>query len=270
MHDMIAHRIKTYIEKRYLPFEQFFLVYQPQVHLPTRQIIGAEALIRWNSPEFGLVSPVFFIPYIESSDLIHELGKWVIRKTLMTMKKWREKTGKIIPVSINVSPKQLNNNGYCKIDDFILNELEKHSINEKFFEIEITETANIPDFLSSQEILKNLSQNNISIALDDLGSSYSSFEKILNLPISTLKIDRGVTKHLMTNPKATNLIESILCLGNKIESRIIIEGVEKEEELKIIHDLGAEIVQGYFFFPPVTESEMEKILANNSLLLAKP
>lgn len=269
MHDIVTRRIKYYIEQRYLPFEQFFLVYQPQVHIPTRSIVGAEALIRWNSSEFGMVSPVVFIPYIESSDLIHELGQWVIKKTLTAMKKWRERTGKIIPVSVNISPRQLDDNKYYKIDDFILNELEKHTIDKEFFGVEITENSNITDSFFAHKILNNLRQNDIHVALDDLGNSYSSFEKILNLPLSTIKIDRGITKHLTSNSKAKSLIESILCLGNKIESRIIIEGVEKEEELKIIHDLGAEIVQGYLFYPPVTESEMEKILANRSLLLAK-
>lgn len=235
---------------------ELYLCYQLQINTLSNTVIGAEALLRWNNNKLGNVSPNEFIPIAENSGYIVELGNWVLDEALKTACIWREKGYKFNTICINVSPIQLERSDF---KDNFLNACVKYDISPSLLEIEITEGTLIEIHKDEIDVLNVLRERGVNIAIDDFGSGYSSFNYLINLPFNTLKIDKSLIDNI-ENDKNKSVIKSIVCLSKSLKYKIIIEGVERKEQVDLLLDLGCNIIQGYYFSKPLPESEIEKLL----------
>lgn len=232
------------------------LLYQPQVYPNTGKISGVEALVRWNNDEFGQVSPFVFIPIAEKTDLINDIGKWVMIEACKQNKKWQEKGLPKIPVSVNLSPVQFKNDNI--IDDIkeILKECE---LEGRYLGIEITEGILVENIRDINEKLYLLKDMDITISIDDFGTGYSSLEYLRKLRFDNIKIDRGFIKDYPEKDDGA-IAKVILNLSRELGIKSVAEGVETQEQLDFIRDNGGDIIQGYYYSPPVSAERIEEIL----------
>lgn len=237
---------------------EMYVVYQPLYSAITHQIVGAEALIRWHHPELGEISPFEFIPVAEQNNCIDSIFKFVLEESLKSIKKWLQYTGENFYISINVSPKQFDNND---LDKFIEKTLKKYQVSTAQITIEITESSMFKNEGQSKKILRNLSKLGIKIALDDFGTGYSSLSVIRNFPINTIKIDKSFLYDLYSE-KQSNLafIKSIILMAKELNMSVIGEGIEEKETLEIFESEGGDIIQGYYFSKPLNEADFDKLL----------
>ena len=252
---LIKSELKSVINKQELD-----IFYQPQINSLNNNIVGMEALLRWNNDKLGRVSPAEFIPIAENTGDIIKIGDWVIDKVLRQAFIWRNKGYKFDTISVNISPIQMR-----KIDfkDNLLNSCAKYNIPPNFFEIEITECTLIDICKEKIEVLNELMESGINIAIDDFGTGYSSLSYLINIPINTLKIDKTFIDNIK-NYKSKALIKSIVELSKDLKYKIITEGVETKDQINLLADLGCNIIQGFYFSKPLPMHEMELLLENNS------
>lgn len=232
--------------------------YQPQVDILNNRIVGVEALLRWKNEKLGVVSPKEFIPVMEGSGYIVEIGNWVLDKVICTMHKWREKGIQLDNVAVNISPIQL------KRDDFKNNLLDlctKYAVSPSLLELEITESTLLEMCDDNVKVFNELVESNINIVLDDFGTRYSSLSYLVSLPVSTLKIDKLFVDNIQYE-KNKILIRSIIDLSKSLNCKIIAEGVETKKQVDILNNLGCYIIQGYYFSKPLSEKEVEGLLTN--------
>ena len=233
--------------------EEFRLYYQPQVELRTGKVSGFEALLRWVSPELGMVSPYKFIRITEETGLIVQLGTWVLEQACSFIKRLQQTTGTNFLVSINVSIIQLMQ------DDFVrqvLEILDKYQVDPEFIELEITESILIESFDTIYQKLNSLRENRVRIALDDFGKGYSSLNYLCQLPISTLKIDKSFIDNIVDVNKERIITGDIVAIGHKIGMAVVAEGVETREQVDYLMDHGCDKIQGYFYSKPIPEEEV--------------
>ncbi len=231
----------------------FYMVYQPIIELSTGNITGAEALIRWNDSELGMVPPDTFIPIAEQTGMIVEIGDFVIKSVFSDYSRLKKQYPKLEKLSLNVAPPQLN-------QDFIENvksNLIKCQVNASDFKLEITETSFLDDFERVNPILWQLKSLGFSLAIDDFGTGYSSLSYLLNLPIDTLKIDRVFIASIFESPKCLVLVKSIVSMCNSLELTVVAEGIEDDKTNLLLAELGIQLAQGYFYGKP------EKLMVNN-------
>ncbi|RDZ10971.1 GGDEF domain-containing protein [Priestia megaterium] len=233
---------------------EFQLVYQPLIDLKTSDVIGAEALIRWNSAKFGTVYPNEFLPILEEVGLIVPVGKWVLEEACKQMKTWTELNSKASKIGVNVSPIQLKSSRFVADIEQILQQtgLEPH-----FLELEITESV-IQNSQESKKLLNRLRSLGIKVAMDDFGTCYSSLSYLKYLPINTLKIDKSFIDDLDEVGKV--LVETIIQMGKKLNFDLTAEGIENEEQLQFVAEQGCHIGQGYIFDKPLSPEEMSRLL----------
>ncbi|GAA0724556.1 EAL domain-containing protein [Clostridium malenominatum] len=237
--------------------EEFALFYQPLINLKSGKIIGVEALIRWIHPEKGFISPTEFIPFSEETGLINEIGEWVLKTALHQKKNWEEKGYKDLKVSINLSSSKFKKGNLSwEIDDL----LDNFNVNQESITFEITETAVMGDMNIAIETLKKLRTKGIQIALDDFGTGYSSLTYLKALPIDILKIDREFIQDIGKNPEKEEIVKSVINLGQALSLEVVAEGIETEEELRLLKEYGCDIGQGYLFSRPVPAEEIDKML----------
>lgn len=229
----------------------FSVVYQPQIENGS-SVAGAEALVRWEHPELGNVSPARFIPLAEETGLIVPLGAWVLRHVCERIRFLGGKNINI-PISINLSVKQLLEKD---IVSFILGTLEEHSIPPEQLHIEITESFFLEDQERILSKLYELSDRGIHFSIDDFGTGYSSLSYLKRLPIKTIKIDRAFITGIPNDPSDVSLVRTIVSLCKGLNLRIIAEGAETEEQVRFLHEIGCTIIQGYYYGKPMTESEL--------------
>jgi len=255
MSNQIADRLMLENALRYaLENNEFFLVYQPQVNIYTQQTSGFEALIRWNSPVFGIVSPVKFIPILEETGLIYSVGEWIILEVLEFIKSGKSRDYK---VSINLSALQCGVSNYSyKIKNFI----NDAGINPALVEFEITETLLIDDFSQTEIFLTDISNLGCTIALDDFGTGYTSFGYLTKLPIDIIKIDRSLITDIHIKNDLQDIVRAIVTMSKSLGIKNVFEGVETQEELEMVKDLDGGIIQGYFFSKPLEVSQIENWL----------
>lgn len=239
---------------------EFYIHYQPKCNLFNSELVGFEALIRWKNPLLGVVSPAEFIPIAEDTGVITDIGKWIINEVLGQMNQWQSKGYPLVKVSVNVSQRQFKENDLV---NYIETCLISHSIDAKFFEIEITESL-IADYNLIIPQLTTLKNMGIGIAIDDFGTGYSSLSFINELPIDTLKIDQSFVRGLLTNEKNSLLVKTIIDIGTTLKLVIIAEGIESIEQLNILKELNCPIGQGYFFDKPLSANEIELIFLKNN------
>jgi len=237
------------------PDREFTLHYQPQFRLPENELIGVEALLRWNSPEIGKVSPAEFIPIAEETDAIIPIGKWVIEEAVEQIIDWRKKYSLPGKVGINVSPKQLDNRHFIQELKSIIQEKQ---INPDWLDIEITEGVAIEGEFRVKEIAGLFAGMGVSISIDDFGTGYSSLSMLRSFPFDRIKIAKPLVDAICTEKYDQQIVKSIIQLAKAIGIKTIAEGVETQEQYDILVDLGCEEVQGYLLGKPMGAREFEE------------
>ena len=238
--------------------EEFLLLFQPQIDLKTNKIIGFEALIRWNSPDKGVLSPYKFIPIAEETDLIIPLGEWVIRETCKQNKKWHN-MGVTLTCAVNISAKQFLRSNLVNLIKDILNETQ---LDPKYLELELTETILMEDIEKTVNILNRLKKMGVKISIDDFGTGYSSLSYLKQFPIDTLKIDQSFISPIKADSVDKNftIANIVIDLGHKLGMKVIAEGVETEGQIKFLKKYACDKIQGYIISEPVNEIEFNLLL----------
>jgi diguanylate cyclase (GGDEF)-like protein len=222
--------------------------YQPQVDIASGEICGVEALLRWYPPQLGEISPVLFIPILEETGLISEFGNWVIREACVQALKWREQTGVLIRMAVNVSASQFRMPGFAGEVKQIL---DRTGFPPESLEVELTESLFVGDFDSARRILSELHHLGIAAAIDDFGVGQSSLSYLHELPFQRLKIDQSFVRMIDEDETKRLLVENILRLAGNLKMNTIAEGIEGPGQLKVLQELGCEEGQGYLFSRPV-------------------
>ncbi|EPG72891.1 diguanylate cyclase (GGDEF) domain protein [Leptospira fainei serovar Hurstbridge str. BUT 6] len=233
--------------------EELFLQYQPRIDLQTGKTVSAEALVRWQHPDLGIVSPAVFIPIAEESGFIMEIGEFVLEKALEDLAKWKKANHSPIRISINLSAKQLEDS---QIPKKILRSIEKYEIEVGDIELEITESSLITNMTSALEILAELHSWGIALSLDDFGTGYSNLAYLSRLPLRTLKIDQSFVRRILVDSNSLAISRTIVALGKSLGLRITAEGIETEDQLRKIRDLGCDEVQGFYFSRPISFQDL--------------
>lgn len=235
----------------------FTLNYQPIIDLKKKKIIGCEALIRWNHPTLGWISPMDFIPLAEEVGLIGAIGEWVLLEACQQMKKWHDKNLPRLYVSVNVSGHQLR---YKNITKEISNIIELSGLEPKYVELELTESAVFETNQDSINILNALKEIGLELAIDDFGTGYSNLSYLKHLPISKLKIDRAFITPLGENEDDEKIVKAILGLADILNLKVTAEGVETKKQLDFLIKNGCSQVQGYFYSKPLAAESFEEFL----------
>lgn len=235
---------------------ELYIFYQPQVDTLSNEVVGVEALLRWNNNELGNVSPGEFIPIAENIGYITQIGNWVLDKALKAACTWKEKGYNFNTIAVNISPLQIKSSDF---KDNILNTCAKYNIPPSLLEIEITERTLMEICEDKIEVLNQLIESGVNIAIDDFGTGYSSLSYLITLPVNTLKIDKSFIDNIK-NDKNKAVIKSIVHLSKSLKYKIITEGVETKEQMNLLTNLGCNIIQGYYFSKPLPENEFEDLL----------
>lgn len=237
--------------------DEFRLYYQPQVSIDDGRIIGFEALIRWFSPKYGMVSPARFIPLAEETGIITQIGKWVIENACLFASRLYAAGAKDLYVSVNVSPLQFKQLGFM---DMMMAMPEKFGIPPSSIAIEITETTLMESFDTVIEKLKRLGEHGFAIYLDDFGTGYSSLNYLKNLPIHAVKIDKSFISGIHNEGVEKMLVQSIIQMAHNIGLQVVAEGVETQEQLEYLAQCSCNHFQGYLASRPVPEEEAERMV----------
>jgi diguanylate cyclase (GGDEF)-like protein len=242
--------------RRALVRSEFELHYQPIVSLKTRAITGAEALIRWNHPTRGLISPAQFIAIAEDSGLILPIGAWVIEKACRQLREWLDAGLPEMTMSVNVSGLQFQSGNFVESLSAILLDI---GLDPTVLELEVTESLLMkrPDFAAS--ILRAVREKGVRVAIDDFGTGYSSLSYLTRLPLDTLKIDQSFVRQITTTPNETSIVTAIIGMGQSLRLRVVAEGVETAEELAFLSAHDCDEAQGFYFSRPVPPAEFVKL-----------
>ena len=234
--------------------EEFALYYQPKVNLVSGKITSAEALIRWNDPRTGLVPPGKFIPILEETGLIYEVGRWALRKAIEDYLRWRSAGLTAVRIAVNVSPLQLRNRGFIAEIEQVIG-IDAHAAAG--LELEITESLIMEDVNHSIVSLQAIRAMGITIAIDDFGTGFSSLSYLAKLPVDTLKIDRSFVIDMTAGPEGLALVSTIIDLAHSLKLKVVAEGVETEEQSRLLRLLSCDEMQGFLFSKPVPSEIFE-------------
>ncbi len=237
--------------------DQFYLVYQPKVRCSDNKVTGFEALIRWQHPEFGLISPNEFIPILESSSLIINLGEWVINQAFSELAALKQAGIETMSIAVNISGKHLNDS---RLLPFIKEKASEYDVPLNLLEVEITEGVLTGDSSASIKTIEQLSKEGIKLYIDDFGTGYSSLSYLSKFPIQVLKIDRAFIRNCTTNEDDSAICLAIISLARSLKMDIVAEGVETEEQLSFLQDNDCNTYQGYYFSKPLLSEDMFKLL----------
>jgi EAL domain-containing protein (putative c-di-GMP-specific phosphodiesterase class I) len=234
---------------------QFVLYYQPQVNRGVP--VGAEALIRWNHPERGLIQPDKFIPLAEESGLILSLGDWVLDAACRQIAAWadREETARLT-VAVNISARQFRQPDFV---ERVLTAIENAGANPKNLTLELTESMLVDDVEEVIDKMTELKRHGLKFSLDDFGTGYSSLSFLRRLPLDELKIDRSFVRDALTDASGGAIVQAIISLGRAMHMPVVAEGVETEEQREFLAGLGCHAYQGYLFSRPLPVDEFEAL-----------
>ena len=238
--------------------KEFVLYFQPKVDSTSRLVAGAEALVRWQHPERGLVPPAAFITLAEECGLINAIGEWTMREACTQFVRWRAAGSSIKSVSVNLSPTQFQDRGLTGVVERILRDTK---IEPGCLELELTESAMSVDMESAITTLGTLKAMGVKLSIDDFGTGYSSLAYLKRLPIDVVKIDRSFVKDLSTSQVDGKIVEAIIDLADGLGFNVVAEGVETREQAEILRNNRCELLQGYLFSKPVDAGAFEKLLA---------
>jgi len=239
--------------------DELELFYQPQIDISSGKIIGAEALLRWQSDKLGFISPTEFIPIAEASGLILDLGRWVIKEACAKIKQWEEigLFNEMKTVSVNISSVQFEHVNF--LDDLSLI-ISASGITPSHLDIELTETALISDFSKVSDRLNKIKAIGCRISIDDFGTGYSSLKYLSSFPLDVLKIDKCFIDKIAEKPSNLAIVHSIVSMAKMLDAHVVAEGVEEQEQLRILDDAGCDCYQGYLFNPALKPSVFESLI----------
>jgi len=261
MNERVAEKLSLETKLRQaIEKEEFVLHYQPKVELETRRIVGVEALIRWQSPELGLVPPMKFIPLMEETGLILPVGSWALKRASLDHKMWVDQ-GLVAPrVAVNVSPIQLRQRDFVAT----MQEAIRGGVSPTCIDLEITETLIMEDVQGNIEKLNAVRLFGARIAIDDFGTGYSSLAYLAKLPVQSLKIDRSFIITMLAEPDTMTLVQMTISLAHSLNLEVVAEGVETEDQAKMLRLLRCDQMQGYLFSRPITFEAMSALLAQEA------
>ena len=226
--------------------QEFILLYQPKLSIKTGHLAGMEALIRWNSPRLGQVSPQEFITLAEENGLIVPIGEWVLYRACEQIQRWQQEGFPPVTVAVNLSARQFLQTNLVQT---VRQVLETTQVSPEYLELEITETIAIQNVELTQVILQELREMGVKIALDDFGMGYSSLAYLKNFPLNALKIDRSFVQDITTQLSDRAIASAIVTLGRGLGMKIVAEGVETAEQMQILSELDCDEIQGYWLSP---------------------
>ena len=239
-------------------YEKQFCVYMQAVYnLEEKKIVSAEALVRWNHPTIGTILPAYFIPLFESNGFIVRLDRYVWEAVCQFLKEQKEKFGKVLPISVNVS--RLN---FYNLDllQFLLGLVEKYGLETWMLRLEITETAYMDEPEKIISVIKEFQTHGFIVLMDDFGSGHSSLSMLKNLPVDVLKLDMSFAHEVGHSRRVNAILKFIMSLSRELEMQVIVEGVETKQQLDVVEALGCKDIQGYYFSRPLPSQEFMKVL----------
>jgi EAL domain-containing protein (putative c-di-GMP-specific phosphodiesterase class I) len=260
MNEAAVERLMTKSKlKRAFERDELLVHYQPKYNLQTGQVTGAEALVRWELPERGIILPSDFIPLAEETNLIIEIGEWVLDRVCEDFRNWQRSVSSPGRVSVNLSLKQLRQPNFISRISAILRSYE---VSPTSLELEITETTLMENPDRTIKILDQLYALGLHLAIDDFGTGYSSLSAMQQFPISTLKIDKSFVKDVATNADDATIVGTIIHMGHSLNMDVVAEGVESEEQLNFLQAHDCTYVQGLLFGDPMSsDSYLELLMA---------
>jgi diguanylate cyclase (GGDEF)-like protein len=265
MHGVVMSRLKMETDlRRSCERDELFVDYQPIVSLENRTLIGFEALVRWHHPEFGLVPPKDFIPVAEETGQILTIGQTVLESACRKAREWQETYPASPPlfVSVNLSVKQFNQPGLV---ENIANLLQEFKLPPRCLKLEITESVFSDNIEAAVGLLTELRELGVQLSIDDFGTGYSSLSYLQRFPIDTLKIDRSFVTQMMENEENLAIVRTIVALAQNLGMDVVAEGVETEDQLRLLRKLECENGQGYLFSTPLGGTQLEQFIADCNL-----
>ena len=249
----VAERLSLHSAlRRALERDEFALYYQPKVNLRTRQLSGVEALLRWKCPDSGIVLPGEFIPVMEETGLIIEVGRLVIEKAVAAYASWRPISTRPPRIAVNISALQLAQKDFVGVMQKILTSVMPGSIG---LDVEITESLIMQDLEANIPKLQAIKEMGVKIAIDDFGTGYSSLAYLAKLPVDALKVDRAFISGMQSSSEALSIVATIISLAHSLKLRVVAEGVETEAQIRSLRRLKCDEIQGYVIAPPLAADE---------------
>jgi diguanylate cyclase (GGDEF)-like protein len=249
MHDLATSRLALESNlRRAIQNEEFQLYYQPRVSVDSLAITGVEALIRWQHPQLGLVSPSEFIPLAEDTGLIVPIGEWVLREACLQGRRWHEQGFAPIQIAVNISARQFHDRDLAQT---VIRIVEETGLSPKYLELELTESSIMQNAEFAARMLNRLKSMGINISIDDFGTGFSSLASLKRLPIDALKIDQSFVREATSDPDDAALVMAIITLAHNLRLKVVAEGVETEDQLRFLQLLRCDEIQGYFFSKPL-------------------
>ncbi len=249
--------------RKALSRQEFLLHYQPLVDLKQKRMIGMEALLRWQHPDIGLVSPVEFIPIAEENGLIVPIGEWVVKTACVQNKAWQDMGLPPMRVAVNLSARQFQDAKLLEMVEWVLKETD---LDPQYLEFEITESIAMDNVGFTLTTLKRFKDMGVGISIDDFGTGYSSLNYLKQFPIDTLKIDRSFIRDLTVDVNNQSIVSAVIVLAHSLNLKVTAEGVETPEQLEFLKKQKCDIMQGYFFSKPVPPEQFEALVMQNKRL----
>lgn len=256
--------LESYL-RRAVERDELIVHYQPQVNADTGQMVGMEALVRWEHPDLGLVSPADFIPLAEETGLIVGIGEWVLRTACAQNKAWQNENLAALRVAVNFSPRQFQQ---PDLVGQIRRVLEETGLAPEFLEVELTESSVMKSPNAAIKVLQQLKDIGVNIAIDDFGTGYSSLNYLKRFPLDVLKIDRSFIRETPKDADDAAIVLAIITLAHSLKLKVIAEGVETEEQLEFLRHLKCDEIQGYLFGKPLPAESFRKLLSRDESLKA--
>ncbi|WP_296949452.1 EAL domain-containing protein [uncultured Massilia sp.] len=243
--------------RRALERHELELHYQPQVELASGTIVGAEALLRWRSPERGLVSPATFITLAEETGLIQEIGEWTLRETCARLRAWQHAGLPVVPVSVNLSAHQFSD----EIVGTVRRILDEYAIDPRLLELELTESASMANAGKTVDLLAQLKAMGIHLAIDDFGTGYSNLNYLKRFPVDKLKLDQSFVRDILTDGEDLAISRAVIAMAHGLRLTVVAEGVENRGQRDVLAQLGCDLVQGWHFSRAVPADDFARLLA---------
>lgn len=245
---------------------QLVLAYQPRVDLKTGAVLGAEALIRWQHPELGLLFPDRFVPLAEETGLIVPIGEWVLNEACKQNKQWQEMGLPPIEMTVNVSPKQVQQANFLEV---VKSALDESGLDPQYLGLEITETVLMSTDDSTIKLMNELREMNVRVSIDDFGKGNSSLNYLTQLPTDAIKIDESFIRNVVADPDAAAITGAVIAMAHSLKLRVVAEGIETLDQLEFLRSLNCDEIQGYFVSRPVEPESLAHILRTNAKLEEK-
>jgi diguanylate cyclase (GGDEF)-like protein len=250
---VIENRLRGALQRN-----ELFLVYQPQMNIETGDIVGLEALIRWNHPERGVLAPCHFIPLAEETGLIIPVGEWVLRTACIQNKRWQEDGLRPVRVAVNISGRQFK---HVAIVDTVRQALEESGLEPRYLDLELTESTVMDEPTSVVPILNSLQELGVGLSIDDFGTGYSSLSCLKHFPIDRLKIDRSFISDICSAPDDSAIAEAIILMAKSLRLEVVAEGVEHRQQLDFLKSRNCFSMQGFYFSKPLSVEKCTEFLA---------